>query len=127
MSTTTITAVSTDQLINDLLVQQRAIARAEDKAEGIKAELIDRLGVDGKYEGDAVKVAIVQSVTPVLDFDALEATASRGFFYKVTKRTVDMTAVKAMMTLGKVPAEVQEVMTERVSKPSVRLTHKVRK
>lgn len=130
MSTTTIpnsTTLSTEALVHELLVQNRAIERAEDRADAIKAQLIERIGEGGKAETDLAKVAIVVTHTPVLDFDALKVTASTGFFYKATKRVVDMSAVKALMSLGQVPTGVAEIISERVSAPSVRITMKPRK
>lgn len=130
MSTTTIpntTDLSTETLVKELLVQQRAMARAEDRAEAIKAQLIERIGIGGKEETDLAKVAIVQSITPVLDFDALQAAASKGFFYKSTRRVVDMTAIKALRALGQVPADVEALIVDRVSAPSVRITLQARK
>lgn len=123
-TTATTTEVSTDQLLHDRLVALRAIDRAEDRVALIDAQLVERLGVGGKAESDEAKVAIVETHTPVLDIDALQATASKGMFYKLTKRVVDMTAFKAMRDLGALPDEVAEIVGERVSKPSVRFTMK---
>lgn len=131
MSTTTTipasTTLSTEALVHELLVQNRAIERAEDRADAIKAQLIERIGEGGKAETALAKIAIVVTHTPVLDFDALKATASTGFYYKATKRVVDMSAVKALMSLGQVPTGVVEIISERVSAPSVRITLKPRK
>lgn len=128
MTTTipTTTGLSTETLIHELIVQQRAIDRAEDRAQALKAQLVERLGVDGKAESDEAKVAVVVSHTPVIDVDALKAAATKGVFYKLTKRVPDMVTFKALTALGQVPPEVQEIVGERVSKPSVRLTMKVR-
>jgi hypothetical protein len=126
MSTTTtipnVTTVSTDILIHELLVQQRAMTRAEDRADAIKAQLVERLGEGGKYESHEAKVAIVVSETSVIDIDALESAASKGIFYKLSKRVVDMTAYKALHALGQVPDDVENIVTKRISKPAVRLT-----
>lgn len=120
MSTTTST--STDQLVHELVVQKRAMARAEDRAAAIEAELIERLGVDGRIETDEAKVAIVVSHTPVIDVDTLQATASKGLFYKLTKRVPDMAVYKALLALQQIPDEVQAIVRIRESKPSVRVT-----
>ena len=120
--TTIDTTVSTDQLVHELLLAERAIDRAEERASVLKAELVERLGDDGRHETDEAKVAIVRTHTPVLDVDALQATVGKGTFYKLTKRVVDMQVVKAMRSLGSLPTEVEDIMTERVSNPAVRLT-----
>ena len=130
MTTTTVsktlssTEVSTDLLLHERLVQMRAIDRAEDRVAAIDAQLVERLGVGGKYESDEAKVAIVESHTQIIDVDALQAVASKHTFYKLTKRVVDMTAFKALSALGVVPAEVNEIVTVRVSKASARITVK---
>lgn len=123
-TTTASTTVSTDRLVHELLVAERAIDRAEARADAIKAELVERLGAGGKVETPEAKVAVVETHTPVLDVDVLQATASRGLFYKLTKRVVDMTVVKAMRDLDALPDEVIEIIGDKVSRPSVRLTVK---
>jgi len=124
MTTTVKPDLSTDLLVHELLVQERAIDRAEERAAAIKVQLVDRLGEGGKAETPEAKVAIVAAVTRVVDVDVLQETASRGFFYKVTKRVVDMPAFKALDALGAVPEEVLEIVTERKAKAAVRLTLK---
>lgn len=123
-TTATTIEVSTDQLLHDRLVALRAIDRAEARVAAIDAVLVERLGVGGKAESDEAKVAIVETHTPVLDIDVLQATASKGMFYKLTKRVVDMAAFKAMRDLGALPEEVAAIVGERVSKPTVRFTLK---
>ncbi len=127
MSTTTapaITTRSTDLLVHELLVQQRAVERAEERADAIKAELIARLGPGSKFETPEAKIAIVENHTKVVDIDTLQSVAPRGFFYKVTRRVVDMPTFKALDVLGAVPAEVQAIVGEKVSAPAVRVTLK---
>jgi hypothetical protein len=119
--TTTIES-PTEALVHELLVAQRAIERAEARADEIKAELIARLGEGGKVETPEAKVAIVVATTKVIDVDALEAVASKGLFYKLTKRVVDTAAFKAIEALGQLPPEVAGIVVERQSKPSVRVT-----
>lgn len=123
-TTLTTTEVSTETLIHERLIQMRAIDRAEERLEAIDAEIVARLGDGGKAESPEAKVAVVRTHTPVLDVDVLQATASKGLFYKLTKRVVDMTAFKAMRDLGALPDEVTEIVGERVSKPAVRVTLK---
>lgn len=122
----TIIETSTDQLIHELIVQQRAVERATERADAVRAQLVERLGVDGRAESDEAKVAVVETTTRVLDVDALQAVASKGLFYKLTKRVVDNTAFKALDALGQIPPSVQEIVTEKQSKPHLRLTLKVR-
>lgn len=124
MSTIT-TEVSTERLVHELLIAERAIDKAEARAEVIKAELVERLGVNGKFETDEAKVAIVAAQTKVVDVDALQAVASRGLFYKLTKRVVDMTTFKAFDALGSLPAEVQEIVVIKTAKATPRITVKV--
>lgn len=121
-STTVFGGTATDKLVHELLVQKRAMARAEDRAAAIEEALIERLGVEGRHETDEAKVAVVQTHTPVIDIDTLQATASRGLFYKLTKRVPDMQVFKAMRALDSVPQDVLDIVGERVSKPSVRVT-----
>lgn len=121
---TTATTTTTDELVHQLLIAERAIDRAEERADALKAELIERLGVDGRHETDEAKVAVVETHTPVLDVEALQAATSKHTFYKLTKRVVDMAKVKALRGLDALPEEVVEIIGERVSKPSVRLTIK---
>jgi hypothetical protein len=123
-TTTPRTEVSTEVLIHERLVQMRAIDRAEDRLAAIDAVLVERLGDGGKAESPEAKVAIVRSHTPVVDVDVLQSVASKGMFYKLTKRVVDMTAFKAMRDLGALPDEVTEIVGDRVSKPAVRVTFK---
>ena len=125
MSTDTVITAETERLVHELLVAERAAKRAAEKAAQIKAELVERLGVKGTYDGPEAKVSIVQSTSRVVDVDALQAVASKGFFYKVTKRVVDTAAFKALDSLGQVPAEVQEIVQEKVSAPYVKVTVKV--
>ncbi len=115
---------STDLLIHEMLVQLRAAERAEERADAIKAELIERLGDGGKAETPEAKIAIVANKTQVVDIDALQTVASKGFFYKVTKRVVDNTAFKAFLALEQVPQDVLDIVTEKVSRPAVRITIK---
>ena len=115
---------STDLLVHELLVQLRAAERAEERADAIKAELVERLGDGGKCETVEAKIAIVANKTQVVDIDALQTVASKGFFYKVTKRVVDNTAFKAFLALEQVPQDVLDIVTEKVSKPAVRITVK---
>jgi|KBSMisStaDraftv2_1062788.scaffolds.fasta_scaffold419783_2 hypothetical protein len=115
---------STDLLVHELLVQLRAAERAEERADAIKAELVERLGDGGKVETHEAKIAIVANKTQVVDIDALQTVASKGFFYKVTKRVVDNTAFKAFLALEQVPQDVLDIVTTKVSKPAVRVTIK---
>jgi len=115
---------STDLLVHEMLVQLRAAERAEERADAIKAELIERLGDGGKFETPEAKIAIVANKTQVVDIDALQTVASKGFFYKVTKRVVDNTAFKAFLALEQVPQDVLDIVTTKVSKPAVRVTIK---
>ena len=115
---------STDLLVHELLVQLRAAERAEERADAIKAELVERLGDGGKVETHEAKIAIVANKTQVVDIDVLQTVASKGFFYKVTKRVVDNTAFKAFLALEQVPQDVLDIVTEKVSKPAVRITIK---
>jgi hypothetical protein len=115
---------STDLLVHELLVQLRAAERAEERADAIKAELVERLGDGGKVETHEAKIAIVANKTQVVDIDALQTVASKGFFYKVTKRVVDNTAFKAFLALEQVPQDVLDIVTEKVSRPAVRITIK---
>jgi len=115
---------STDLLVHELLVQLRAAERAEERADAIKAELITRLGDGGKVETPEAKIAIVANKTQVVDIDALQAVATRGFFYKVTKRVVDNTAFKAFVALDAVPQDVLDIVTTKVSAAAVRVTIK---
>jgi hypothetical protein len=123
-TTITTTEVSTETLIHERLIQMRAIDRAEERLEAIDAEIVARLGDGGKAESPEAKIAVVRTHTAVVDVDVLQATASKGLFYKLTKRVVDMTAFKAMRDLGALPDEVTEIVGERVSKPAVRVTLK---
>jgi hypothetical protein len=115
---------STDLLVHELLVQLRAAERAEERADAIKAELVERLGDGGKVETHEAKIAIVANKTQVVDIDALQTVASKGFFYKVTKRVVDNTAFKAFLALEQVPQDVLDIVTTKVSRPAVRVTIK---
>lgn len=124
-TTTASTTTSTDQLVHELLVAERAIERAALRADAIKTELVERLGVNGRHETAEAKIAVVESHTPTLDVDALQATASKGTYYKLTKRVVDMAVVKAMRSLGSLPTEVEEIIGDRVSRPAVRVTVKL--
>lgn len=119
------TTVTTDSLVHDLLVAQRAADRAEEKVAAIKKELGQRIAVGENFDGTEAKVSHVQAVNRVVDIDTLQSVASKGFFYKVTKRVIDMGAFKALEELGQVPEPVQEIVQERLATPYVKVTVKV--
>jgi len=51
---------STDLLVHELLVQLRAAERAEERADAIKAELVERLGDGGKVETHEAKIGSLE-------------------------------------------------------------------
>lgn len=116
--------VDTENIIHARLLCQRKLERLEDEMAKINETLLARIPVGETVESFEAKVTVVQSTTEVIDFETLQAVAPKGFFYKVTKRVVDMPAFKALRTVGQVPQEVLDVVTTKTSAPFPRVTVK---
>ena len=119
------THTPTAVLVTEHLALQAEVEKLETMLEQSSAALIKRLGSEGgSIETAEAKVTVAQNVAFTTTLEELEAIGRGHWARRVTRKVIDQAQLTLLRKAGQLPADVEGVLTEKVSAPYLRITRR---
>lgn len=103
----------------DIDAQIDALAERKSRIEEI---LLERIPVGQAIETPLARIAHVVNSSKTVDIEALEGIAGRTWFNRLTRRSLNTSALNAAIESGNLPGEIAAIVITKVSKPFLRIT-----